>query len=239
MDGCLENGGLLNSTQISDLKHPHGDLSCKAYSTSGVQPHKQSAGSDSMSYMQTDLSYRPLNYGHLPDQISVCPTPSATKSENNDHPSSSLKESSYASNQVQSMEGSQGSRGPVETPGVTTGQKSKKLYGFQDFRPKLSLSANLKVADKTSSMPFGSKDSVRKQVVQCENEVENQSDVEGVSIEIPADLDSSNIQESSCMSTALDKISLEATSFRQLQQVTEQVCLFNIPLDALNIKIRK
>lgn len=231
IDGCLEKGGSFNPKQVSDLNHPHGDLSFEAYSTSGIQQNKQSAEPDSMSYMQTDLSYRHLNYSHVPDQISVCPTPSGTQSENNGHPSS-LKESSYSSNQVQSMDGS---RGPsVETPAVTTGKKREKLYRCQDFQS--SFNTNLKNADKTSPVPFCGKVSVQKRVLQSDNEIEGHSDVEGVSIEIPADLDSSNIQESSCMSTALDKISLEATSFRQLQQVMEQVWLFNkIPQDTLNI----
>lgn len=42
-----------------------------------------------------------------------------------------------------------------------------------------------------------------------------------------AKLETSNMQENSCVSSVVDDISLEATSFRQLQQVVEQVQLVN------------
>ena len=42
-----------------------------------------------------------------------------------------------------------------------------------------------------------------------------------------AKLEPANRQESSCVSSVVDGISLEATSFRQLQQVIEQVHLVN------------
>ncbi|XVE49568.1 hypothetical protein DITRI_Ditri01bG0092100 [Diplodiscus trichospermus] len=60
------------------------------------------------------------------------------------------------------------------------------------------------------------------QVCQAEQD-EGQSEVEGVSVGNPAELDSSNAQESSCVSSVLDEVSLEATSFRQLQQVTQKL----------------
>jgi len=65
--------------------------------------------------------------------------------------------------------------------------------------------------------------SVQKQVPNFENEVESQSEVSGSDIGIPGDLDSSNIQESSCISSVLAEVSIEASSFRQLQVVLEQV----------------
>lgn len=42
-----------------------------------------------------------------------------------------------------------------------------------------------------------------------------------------AKLETSNMQETSCVSSVVDDISLEATSFGQLQQVVEQVQLVN------------
>ncbi|XP_022763713.1 protein LNK1-like isoform X5 [Durio zibethinus] len=52
---------------------------------------------------------------------------------------------------------------------------------------------------------------------------EGHSEVEGVSVGKPSELGSSNAQEISCVSSVLDEISLEATSFRQLQQVMEKL----------------
>ncbi|KAK6143714.1 hypothetical protein DH2020_024062 [Rehmannia glutinosa] len=54
---------------------------------------------------------------------------------------------------------------------------------------------------------------------------ENHKDTEGVSLATPAELGSSNLQESSTMSSRLDDISLEAASFRQLQLVMERLDL--------------
>ncbi|XVF01589.1 hypothetical protein REPUB_Repub04eG0101500 [Reevesia pubescens] len=62
---------------------------------------------------------------------------------------------------------------------------------------------------------------------QHEQEIEPDSDegseVEGVIVRKPAKLDSSNAQESSCVSSVLNEFSLEETSFRQLQQVMEKL----------------
>ena len=66
----------------------------------------------------------------------------------------------------------------------------------------------------------------QKQVQLSENQIEGQTDVKGACIKLPHELDSSNVQDSSCMSSVLDDISLEATSFRQLQQVMEKVQLY-------------
>lgn len=55
-------------------------------------------------------------------------------------------------------------------------------------------------------------------------EFENHSDIEGVSIGVLADLGGpSDVQESCSIDSGLNEVSLEATSFRQLQQVMEQV----------------
>ncbi|XVE66539.1 hypothetical protein DITRI_Ditri08aG0087100 [Diplodiscus trichospermus] len=155
-DHHLENGGSFhqygNTKQFAGVKHPFTDSSCQVFSPSGLQQHKQNIEPDSMGYIQTNIPYMHLSYSS-PDQISVFPALSSTKSENNGHPSST-NESSYASNQVRQSELDEGN-----------------------------------------------------------------SEVEGVGVGKPAELDSSNARESSCVSSVLDEVSLEATSFRQLQQV--------------------
>lgn len=65
--------------------------------------------------------------------------------------------------------------------------------------------------------------SVQKNIFPFGNEFQIQSDVEGVSIGIRAELGSSNVKESPSMNSGQTEISLEATSFRQLQQVVEQL----------------
>lgn len=65
--------------------------------------------------------------------------------------------------------------------------------------------------------------SVSEQFNQSPNEVENHNGVERNNVTNPADRDSSSVPETSCTSSGFDKISLEASSFRQLKQVVEQL----------------
>ncbi|KDP45828.1 hypothetical protein JCGZ_17435 [Jatropha curcas] len=181
----------------------------------GVQQLKQDTGSDSLNYAQTNTPYMHMECGHSSDQTSVCPSQSRTKSESNGLLAPSPKESSFASNQVQSMESSQGPL--LEAPVITNDRE--KLFHRQDLQSQYA--RNFKCANVASPMVFY--DSFQNQTPQSEYEVEGHSDVEGVSIGIPAELDCSTAQESSCMSSVLDEISLEATSFRQLQHVMEQL----------------
>ncbi|KAL5562906.1 hypothetical protein UlMin_032653 [Ulmus minor] len=220
-DQCLENGGSYhhydNMKQFLDSKHPPGDISCQVYSTPGIQLQR-SAGPNSMSYMQTKVPYINMDYSHHPDQISLCPALSGFKSENDSQPSPSLKESSHASNQAQSMVVSHDPS--TETPVGTLSEQTENVYSCQGFPS--SFSRDIKnAATKNPMAPLHGKMSVQKQMQRSESQIDGYS--KGVSIEIPTELDSSNIQESSCMSSVLDDISLEATSFRQLQEVMGQL----------------
>ena len=96
-------------------------------------------------------------------------------------------------------------------------EKREKLHCCQDLQAPSAKKSN----HVTTPMAFGLP-SAQKQAQLSENEGEAHSEV-GVTKGIPTEFDSSNAQESSCMSSVLDEISLEATSFRQLQQVTDQV----------------
>ncbi|XVE93118.1 hypothetical protein REPUB_Repub01dG0162600 [Reevesia pubescens] len=217
----LENGGSFhrygNIKKVADVKHPFTDSSCQLFSPSGLQRHKQNIGPDSVSYVQTNIPCMHFSYSSPSDQISVCPTLSSIKSENNGH-HSSTNESSYASNQVPSAESSHGPS--FEAPTILTNGKREKLYQQQDTQTPLN--RNVKHAKMESQMAFCDPIAVQKQVRQSEQD-EGHSEVEGVSVGKPAELDSSNAQESSCVSSVLDEVSLEATSFRKLQQVMEKL----------------
>ena len=56
-----------------------------------------------------------------------------------------------------------------------------------------------------------------------ENENEGHSEFRGVGLGFSPEIDSSTVQESSSMGSALDQASLEATSFCHLQQIMDQV----------------
>ena len=214
-----ENGGgfhhFPNPKQFADVKLPFGDLSCQVLSTSGIRKQQQSVGSDSLGY--SHIPYTHSNYIHPSDQFPVSPTPSCVKSENNGRSPFSPKESSYASN-IQSMESSH--EASFEAPGVKVNEKREKLYKKQGLQTSFTISSRPKdlVVQAASYDPI----SVQKKLNHSENEVEAHSEVGG-SISIPTELDSSNVQDNSCMSSMLDEISFEATSFRQLQNVMEQV----------------
>jgi hypothetical protein len=102
---------------------------------------------------------------------------------------------------------------------LLTNETSKKLC--QDLQPPVT--RNFKQVNMSTPMAFCRPVSAQKQVQHSEIDFEAHSEVEGVSVGIPTELDSSNVQESTCMSSVPDEISLEATNFCQLQQVMEQV----------------
>ncbi|KAK8617550.1 hypothetical protein V6N13_080460 [Hibiscus sabdariffa] len=219
-DKYLENGGSFTQydsiKQFADVKHPFTNSSCQLFSSSDLQRNKQNVGSDSVNYIQTNIPYMHLNYRNSSDQVSIFPTLPSAKSENNGH--SSLKnESSYASNQVQSMKSS---HGPFEAPAIITSEKRGKLYYQQDT--KTPLNRNAKHANMESERAVCDPITIQNQERQSEQD-ECRSAVEGVSVVNPAELDSSNARESSCVISPLDEVSLEASGFRQLQQVMEKL----------------
>ncbi|XP_057976714.1 protein LNK1 isoform X2 [Malania oleifera] len=158
------------------------------------------------------------NYIYPLDQMASGPTLSVSKSENNAFSSRSRKAASYASNQVQTQESS---HGPSFEASVMAGHlKTDKPYSQSGLQA--SLNSNLEHVDLGAQAAFCDPLSVQKPLLNCETEVEGHSEVGGANIGVPAELDCSNVQESSCISS-LDEISLEATSFRQLQHVMEQL----------------
>ncbi|KAJ9141479.1 hypothetical protein P3X46_032016 [Hevea brasiliensis] len=187
-----------------------------SFHRNGAQQRKQNIVSDSLNHLQTHIPYMHMDHGHSSNQTSVGPNQSGIKSESNGLPSPPPKESSFESNQVQSMESSHSPS--LEAPAITT-EKRERLYHSQDLQ--VPYARSFKCANIASPTAFY--DSVQSQARQSGCEVEGHSEIEGGSMGIPAELDSANAQESSCMSSVLDEISLQATSFRQLQQVMEQL----------------
>ena len=183
-----------------------------------IQQHKQSGGPDSLGY--TQRQYMHMDYSNHLDQMSVCPTLSGTKSENNGCPSPSLKDTSYASNQLQSMESSHGLS--VEISALTKNETGENQHSCQGFQSPFATNSENATAENT--MVFRGATLNQNRVQHEKNQIEVQNNFKGGNNESPAERDSLNIQESSsCVSSVMDDISLEATSFRHLQLVMNKV----------------
>ncbi|KAA8545600.1 hypothetical protein F0562_020384 [Nyssa sinensis] len=108
-----------------------------------------------------------------------------------------------------------------EAPAITMDENREKLHVRQGFQP--SFTNNRKHVDLMVPTANCNLISIGKKVHHSENKVENCSEVGGVSMGVPAELGSSNVQEISSTGSGLDEISLKSTSFRQLQRVMEQL----------------
>ncbi|XP_059653325.1 protein LNK1-like [Cornus florida] len=218
---CLENGGSYHHSgklQSKDTKLPSQDSSCPVFPSPGVRQQTQNMRLDSFGHLRTHNPYIHPDIRHRSNQISVSPVLSAVKYKNNGLASLSQKESSYASNQVQSVERSHDYS--FEAPAMEVNEKRKKPFLRQGFQT--SCRSNHKHTDSVVQAAPCSPISVWKRQ-HSENEVENPSDAEEVSMGISAELEFTNVQDSSCLSSELNEISQEATSFRQLQHVMEQL----------------
>ncbi|KAL2477478.1 dentin sialophosphoprotein-related [Forsythia ovata] len=183
---------------------PSGATSHEAFRSMAIQHQQKALVPDSCDYLQKAFAYVHSDSSHLSDKTSVHTTPSAIRSENDDLAFLSPREPSYASSQVQFVENSGDPSFQVAT-----------IAGIEK-REKID---NHRASQSSILDPI----SVEKKVHRSGDKFENHSDVEGVSMVIPAELCSSNIQESSSMNSALDDISIETASFQQLQLVTEQL----------------
>ncbi|KAF3541519.1 hypothetical protein F2Q69_00025423 [Brassica cretica] len=153
-------------------------------------------------FQQPGVPYSHYNCEQPSDQISA---------ENQPNPSSASNESYTSSNQAQSVNSLQG---------PTVDERCRKGFGKrvnlqpgQDLLP--SFAATTRKTSKTN--PMVSPDAAPTLNTGLENDHRKAS----------AKVETSNMQEISCVSFVVDDISLEATSFRQLQQVVEQVQLVN------------
>nr|XP_016483112.1 PREDICTED: protein LNK1-like isoform X3 [Nicotiana tabacum] len=183
--GYLENGDTFNYTDSvpEEKKHPSGPPRTQVNFTSAGVPQQKQAQVPDFGYLGGSFSYMHSDYGHS-DRSALHPTLPITKHENNGLMSPSPKDS-YASNQVQSMEGSPDPS--FQVAAMTINEKAEKLFHQSGVK------------------------------------VENNRDLEGVGMGIPAELGSSVVQECSSISSGLDENSEEAANFHQLQRVMEQL----------------
>lgn len=161
---------------------------------------------------QTPISLLSANHNH-PSNLAR-PRSSTIKSEDSGLPSISPRESSNGSHQMQSMESS---------PDVSFKNPSVSRIKKKDRSDQRRLSGHLEKSQPMVKTADSDSVSAQKRVPSFENEFEGESDVNGSDMGIQGELDSSNMQESSCLSSVLDEVSIEASSFRQLQHVMGQL----------------
>lgn len=222
-NGYLENGDSVHPytslEQYADIKQPFGASSSGVTSLDSIQKQKLSTDSDAFGCMQTQIPLTHPDFSQTPNNSSLFPTLSGSRYEHSGHLSASLKESSYASN----MESSHGHS--LEAAALKTDEERENLYHCHDGH---MLYRSVKSENMPNQMPFHSAGSAQQVGHQFENENEGHSEVRGASVGFSAEIDSSTVQESSSMSSALNQSSLEATSFCQLQLVMDQVLEFSL-----------
>ncbi|XXG39115.1 hypothetical protein AAC387_Pa01g0163 [Persea americana] len=184
------------SLQSSGPVQQLSDCRLSSVSSSSQVPsqRRQLWGDNSSRYLHAYIPYQHQEYGHPSHQFSVTRTGSSIKSEAKNH-TLNYKVSGHASNNVPPMEIASNHLGKYST--AITEEKDT----FADQAP------------------------VQKKLHQIQDEVGGDSEVVETGIEFtPTEIDSSTVQESSCMSSVLsNEISLEETCFQQLQDVMGQL----------------
>ncbi|MED6204653.1 hypothetical protein PIB30_010768 [Stylosanthes scabra] len=217
-NGYLENGFSVHQytplEQYEDIQQAFGASSSGVTSVDSIQKLKLTSDSDPFGCMQTQIPLMHLDLSQTPNHTAPFPTLSQSRSKQSEHPSASLRESSYASN----IESSHGHS--LEADTLRTDEKGEKLYHCHD---KHTLCRNVKSESVPRKAPFCRPGSVQKVDHQFETENEGHSEVHGVCIGLSPEIDSTTMQESSSMSSAPNSNSLEANSFCQLQQVMDQL----------------
>lgn len=156
-------------------------------------------------FQQPGVPYSHFNFEQPSNQVSACESNSGTKSENKPNPSSASNES-YTSNHAQSVESLQG---PTVDDRCRKGfEKRVSLQAGQDLPP---YAASTRKSSKTNPLVFPEAAPIQKIGLEDDHR------------KVAAKVETSNRLESSCLSSVVNDISLEATSFRQLQQVIEQL----------------
>nr|XP_043628470.1 protein LNK1-like [Erigeron canadensis] len=126
---------------------------------------------------------------------------------------------------VQTNDGSVMTGIKYENTGSASGSQNESSGGIQpSFSGNYKQPGMMPQASRSDTMSRNILVSPHKQFGK-ENKIESQSDMEGVKKGASGVLDSLNAPEGSSISTELDEISIEASSFRQLQQVMEQLDL--------------
>lgn len=207
-NSCLKDGDSDHSheEQLANLKQPYGASASGVTSQSSIDKQRPNMDSDSLGCVQMQTPQMHLDCSHTSNYTPL-PASSGSRSEHDEYPS-------YASN----MESSQGH--PLEATSLKANYKEENQYLYNDAKVT---SRGFKSENTQSSMRFKSPGSAHQVGCQFENVKEGHSEVGEVSKGFSPETESSNVQESSSMSSALDGISHEAASFCQLQQVLDQV----------------
>ncbi|KAH6793397.1 dentin sialophosphoprotein-like protein [Perilla frutescens var. hirtella] len=212
------NGNLDYTSKLPNevVQLPSRAKSHQAFSSSCKQRPQHVLGPESCNHLQNHLSYVHPDTSPISDLTSVNPTPSsAVKSETNEFTSPSTRDSSHASILLP--------HDPLIPVTAPTGVgKIEKLHNCHGSRSLVE--SNVKPENIVVQPPSKDPGSMAKEAHYTGDKSENHTDIEEVLHFIPAELGSSNIQESST-SSGVNDISLEAASFRQLQLVMEQLDL--------------
>jgi hypothetical protein len=203
--------------QNANLKQPCGASSSGITSQNSIHKQKSNMDSDSLGCVQVQTPPMHPDYSHTSNCTSLLPASSGSRSEHNGYPPPSFKESSDASN-TESFHSH-----PLETAALKTNYKKENLYLHNDAK---LMSGGFKNENMQNPMPLKTSGSAQKVGCQLENVNEGHSEGGEVSIGFSPETESSNMQETSSMSSAPDETSLEAANFRQLQQVLDQVLDF-------------
>lgn len=200
------------SEQYADINQRCGASSSGVTSLDSFQKHKQNIDSNSLGCILTQIPSAHLEFSHALSHTSLSSIFSGLRAEHDGHMSPSFMDLSYASN----MESSHGHS--LVAAASKTNEKREKYHSYDHL-----LSRSFKNERRANEMLFHSQGSSQQVTHQFENENEGHSKVRGVSLGFSSEIDSSTVQESSPISSALDKNSLEANSFCHLQQVLEQL----------------
>ncbi|KAI3715804.1 hypothetical protein L6452_22791 [Arctium lappa] len=204
--------------QISDMESNDTQPSAinksdQVFTSVGNRQQYRNLELDCFGHMQGNNSYLPPFY---PYQTITKPMLSGIKSEHKGLKSSSSKGSS---NQVHSIENHCDPSFDGTAAEVDEQKEACSSQGFQSL-----LIGSPRQMGMMLQSSKGVLVSAEKQAHLSAKDVESQGDV-GVQKGISAETGSLNVPEISSISSELDEISLEATSFRQLRQVMEQLDL--------------
>ncbi|KAJ4887672.1 dentin sialophosphoprotein-related [Raphanus sativus] len=213
----LENDILMLDEEVNfekkqtDLLH-HPDWKSDGYSENSFVLQHSGTSSERVNtnqycppsaFQQQSVTYPQFNSKQPSDQVPACESNPDIKAENKPNTSSASNES-YTSNQAQSVNSLQG---PTVDGRCRKGfEKRVNLQPGQDLLPfagtPCKTNPMMVFSDAAPILKTGLENDHRKAA---------------------AKLETSNMQETSCVSSVVDDISLEATSFGQLQQVVEQL----------------
>ncbi|KAK1359266.1 hypothetical protein POM88_043740 [Heracleum sosnowskyi] len=190
------------------------DASHNNHTTICVQQHKENLRSATLHHLRANVPCIQSDCHQPSDQTTVSPSLSGTRSENNTATYLPQKESPLSFEGLQDKDCSQDLSSMVIDAAPEEGQD--KPCHYQGFLASFNSNAgDVAVASICNTLP-----------VQSSNEFGNHNDVEGASCGIPAGKAGPwYVQESPIANSGINEGSLEATSFRQLQQVMEQLDL--------------